>query len=139
MSLRELNYPQAASWVRDRCTTKTSESEVSAALHSLAHAAARAEADCAVEGLFPGSGLEVLLSRDLDGQAPSLPPLPVKVELDAMRAIGEAIGCPARAGIGPTSAMLTPSNCRLPRASGDRPCQLAAHAHGAEVAPRERG
>ena len=49
------------------------------------------EADCAVEGLFPGSGLEVLLSRDLDGQAPSLPPLPVKVELDAMRAIGEAI------------------------------------------------
>ena len=91
MSLRELNYPQAASWVRDRCTTKTSESEVSAALHSLAHAAARAEADCAVEGLFPGSGLEVLLSRDLDGQAPSLPPLPVKVELDAMRAIGEAI------------------------------------------------
>lgn len=47
MPLRELNYAKA-----------------------LAHAAAHADADCAVEGL---------------------PPLPVKVELAAMRAIGQAI------------------------------------------------
>lgn len=91
MSLRELNYSQGAQWVQARCTKKTTDSEVSTALQALAHAAARADADCAVEGLFPGSALEVLLSRDLDGKDPSLPPLPVKVELAAMRAIGEAI------------------------------------------------
>ena len=91
MSLRELNYSQGAQWVQARCTEKTTDSEVSTALQALAHAAARADADCAVEGLFPGSALEVLLSRDLDGKDPSLQPLPVMVELAAMRAIGEAI------------------------------------------------
>lgn len=70
MPLRELNYAKA-----------------------LAHAAVHADADCAVEGLFPDSPLEVLLSRDLEveSRSPSLPPLPVKVELAAMRAIGQAI------------------------------------------------
>ena len=96
MSLRELNYSQGAQWVQARCTEKTTDSEVSTALQALAHAAARADADCAVEGLFPGSALEVLLSRDLDGKDPSLPPLPVKVELAAMRAclspLGEYVG-----------------------------------------------
>lgn len=91
MSLRELNYSQGAQWVQARCTVKTTDSEVSTALQALAHAAARADADCAVEGLFPGSTLEVLLSRDLDSKDPNIPPLPVKVELTAMRAIGEAI------------------------------------------------
>ncbi|MFA7531749.1 MAG: hypothetical protein WCY98_08720 [Castellaniella sp.] len=91
MSLRELNYSQGAQWVQARCTEKTTDSEVSTALQALAHAAARADADCAVEGLFPGSTLEVLLSRDLDSKDPNIPPLPVKVELTAMRAIGEAI------------------------------------------------
>lgn len=91
MSLRELNYGQGARWVLARCPEKTTASDVSAALQALAHAAARAEADCAVEGLFPGTALEVLLSRDLDKKDSSLPPLPVKVELAAMQAIGEAI------------------------------------------------
>ena len=91
MSLRELNYAQGAQWVQARCVEKPTDAEVSAALQALAHAAARADSDCAVEGLFPGSALEVLLSRDLEGKDPSLPPLPVKVELAAMRAIGEAI------------------------------------------------
>ena len=91
MSLRELNYAQGAQWVQARCVEKPTDAEVSAALQALAHAAARAQADCAVEGLFPGSTLEVLLSRDLDSKDPNIPPLPVKVELTAMRAIGEAI------------------------------------------------
>lgn len=91
MSLRELNYSLCAQWVQARCTEKTTSTEVSTALQALAHAAARADADCAVEGLFPDSTLEALLSRDLDGKDQSLPPLPVKVELSAMRAIGEAI------------------------------------------------
>ena len=91
MSLRELNYAQGAQWVQARCVEKPTDAEVSAALQALAHAAARAQADCAVEGLFPDSTLEVLLSRDLDNKDPSIPPLPEKVELSAMRAIGEAI------------------------------------------------
>ena len=91
MSLRELNYSQGAQWVQARCVEKPTDAEVSAALQALAHAAARAQADCAVEGLFPDSTLEVLLSRDLDNKDPSIPPLPEKVELSAMRAIGEAI------------------------------------------------
>ncbi len=91
MSLRELNYAQGAQWVQARCVEKPTDDEVSAALQALAHAAARAQADCAVEGLFPDSTLEVLLSRDLDNKDPSIPPLPEKVELSAMRAIGEAI------------------------------------------------
>ena len=91
MSLRELNYAQGAQWGQARCVVKPTDAEVSAALQALAHAAARAQADCAVEGLFPDSTLEVLLSRDLDNKDPSIPPLPEKVELSAMRAIGEAI------------------------------------------------
>ncbi len=91
MSLRELNYAMGTQWVQTRCAEKTTASEVSAALQALAHAAARADADCAVEGLFPDSTLEVLLSRDLDSKDLSIPPLPEKVALSAMRAIGEAI------------------------------------------------
>lgn len=62
MSLRELNYEGVARWVQSRCAQASHE--VLSALHALAHAAARADADCALEGLFPGSSLEVLLSHD---------------------------------------------------------------------------
>ena len=90
MSLQELNYEDAARWVQSRCA-QASHEEVLSALQALAHAAARADADCALEGLFPGSRLEVLLSRDLKQGLQHPPPLPIKVEHHAMQAIGKAI------------------------------------------------
>ena len=48
-------------------------------------------------------------------------------------------GSPARAGIGPTSRPSSPSGCRLPRASGDRPQAATAHVVLVEAPPRERG
>lgn len=90
MSLRELDYEGVARWVQSRCA-QASHEEVLSALHALAHAAARADADCALEGLFPGSSLEVLLSRDPKQGLSSPPPLPIKVEHQAMQAIGQAI------------------------------------------------
>lgn len=92
MSLRELNYPTGAQWVLARCTEKTTLEDVTAALHALANAAAEAEADCALDGLFPGSRLEVLYSRNAEGARDPVPPAaPDSVEPAAMRAIGEAI------------------------------------------------
>lgn len=91
MTLRELNYTLGAQWVQARCVAKIAEHEISAALQALAHTAAIAQTDCAVEGLFPDSDLQVLLSQDLDCKDKTPPPLPAKVELSAMRAIGEAI------------------------------------------------
>ena len=86
-------YARAAQWVQPRCTTSVSDSEIIAALHGLAHAVAVASADFVGEGLFPGSDLEVSLSRDLDADEAdrTLPPYPEKVEMAAIRAIGEAI------------------------------------------------
>lgn len=93
MSLRELNYAQAAQWIQSRCTEKATTDQLIAAMHALAHAAARAEADCAIAELFPGFKLEVLFSRDLEAsiQSDGLPPVPVKVELTALQAIGQAV------------------------------------------------
>lgn len=93
MPLQELNYTDGAQWVLARSAMKVSNVEIYAALQALAHSAAQAKADCAVGGLFPGSTLEVLLTRDLDVDAARLdaPPLPAHVDASAMRAIGEAI------------------------------------------------
>lgn len=92
-SLQELNYTDGARWVLARSTIQVPSAEIYSALQLLAHSAAKARADCAVGGLFPGSTLEVVLSRDLDADhdGEDAPPLPRHVEVDAMRAIGEAI------------------------------------------------
>lgn len=93
MPLQELNYTDGARWVLARSTTQVASGEIYAALQLLAHSAAKAREDCAVGGLFPGSTLEVLLTRDLDADADGQdsPPLPASVDVAAMRAIGEAI------------------------------------------------
>lgn len=92
MPLQELNYTDGAQWVLARSAIKVSNVEIYAALQALAYSAAQARADCAVGGLFPGSTLEVLLTRDLDAEYRlEVPALPAHVDASAMRAIGEAI------------------------------------------------
>ncbi len=98
MSLQELNYASGVNWVLARAPGLASESALLMAMHGLTHAVASASAqnagDCALEGLFPGSPLEVLFSRSLETQgadAGSLPPVPASVEPSALSAIGEAI------------------------------------------------
>ncbi|MGP1692253.1 MAG: hypothetical protein ACTS6O_07080 [Giesbergeria sp.] len=92
MPLQELNYTDGAQWVLARSAIKVSNVEIYAALQALAYSAAQARADCAVGGLFPGSTLEVLLTRDLDAEHRlEVPALPAHVDASAMRAIGEAI------------------------------------------------
>lgn len=93
MTLHELNYEAAARWVVARCTTNTTLAAVSQALKALGLVAAATQADSAVEGLFPGSSLEVLVSRvavSLSERSGSAQ-LPAEVDIDAVRAIGEAI------------------------------------------------
>ena len=51
----------------------------------------------------------------------------------------EAMGCPARAGMDPSAALMLVTRARLPRASGDGPVQNLPHGYYAKVAPRERG
>lgn len=94
MSLQELNFSGGARWVLTRSPSPATEGDLVVALHGLAHAACRTEADCEVSELFPDSPLVVLFSRDLDSgeSPPALPPIPAKVTLDALRAIGAAIG-----------------------------------------------
>lgn len=92
MSLRELNFSKGAAWVHARCASSATMDEVLQALQVLAHASTQAEADCSIRGLFPGSDLEVLLTRDLDADRhePVLA-APIRVEADALRAIGDAV------------------------------------------------
>jgi hypothetical protein len=87
------DYAKGAQWVVSRCTSGVTADEVVAALRALTHAALRADADCLVEGLFPGSTLEVLLSHVPRDHTTNLhpPPLPAEVSPSAMHAIGEAI------------------------------------------------
>lgn len=98
MSLQELNYASGADWVLARAPGLASKSDLLVAMHGLTHAVASAVAqdsgDCALEGLFPGSALEVLFSRALNNQgadAGALPPMPASVEPAALSAIGTAI------------------------------------------------
>lgn len=120
MSLRELNFSKGAAWVHARCPASTTMDEVLQALQMLAHAGAQAEVDCSIRGLFPGCDLEVLLSRDLDADRhePVLA-TPIRVEANALRAIGEAI-------------------TREMRATGTRVMTFAVAGYG-EVAVHEPG
>lgn len=98
MSLRELNFSKDAEWVHARCSEPTTMDEVVQVLQVLVHAGAQAGVDCAIGGLFPGCDLEVLLSRGLDAdrREPVLA-TPIRVDLTALHAVGQAIAREMRA------------------------------------------
>ena len=120
MSLQELNFSRNAEWLHARCPASTTMDEVLRALQVLAHAGAQAEVGCSVRGLFPACDLEVLSTRDrdADGHEPLLA-APIRVESEALRAVGEAIA-------------------REMRATGVRAMGLAVAGHG-EVCVHEPG